>query len=157
MLVYMVLYVVDVTGFFACLAALSRNGRAMETISDFAGLARERPALSAAMTIFALSALGLPPMSGLWGKYYVFKAAAGAGLVWVAVAALVGSVVAAYYYLKLIKVMWFDPSPGAIDTPPAEAVAITYATALFAFPVVLVALIVLDPAAQTAAAALAMR
>jgi NADH-quinone oxidoreductase subunit N len=109
------------------------------------------------MTIFALSALGLPPMSGLWGKYYVFKAAAGAGLVWVAVAALVGSVVAAYYYLKLIKVMWFDPSPGAIDTPPAEAVAITYATALFAFPVVLVALIVLDPAAQTAAAALAMR
>jgi NADH-quinone oxidoreductase subunit N len=157
MLIYMVLYVVDVTGFFACLAALSRDGKPMETIADFAGLARERPALCLAMTVFALSALGLPPMSGLWGKYYVFKAAAGAGLVWVAVAALVGSVVAAFYYLKLIKVMWFDPSPGATDAPPAEAVAITYAAALFAFPAVLIALIVLDPAAQTAATALALR
>ncbi|MDB5480340.1 MAG: NADH-quinone oxidoreductase subunit NuoN [Caulobacteraceae bacterium] len=157
MLVYMVLYVVDVTGFFACLAALSRGGKAMETMADFAGLARERPAIALAMTVFSLSALGLPPMSGLWGKYYVFKAAAGAGLVWVAVAALVGSVVAAYYYLKLIKVMWLDPSPGATDAPPAEAVAITYATALFAFPAVLIALIVLDPAAQTAATSLALR
>ena len=71
MLVYMVLYVVDVTGFFACLAALSRGGKAMETMSDFAGLIRERPALCVAMTVFSLSALGLPPMSGLWGKYYV--------------------------------------------------------------------------------------
>jgi NADH-quinone oxidoreductase subunit N len=158
MLVYMVLYVVDVTGFFACLAALSRDGKPMEAIVDFAGLARERPALSLAMTVFALSGLGLPPLSGLWGKYYVFKAAAGAGLVWVAVAALVGSVVAAFYYLRLIKVMWFDPSPpGVLDKSPPEAVAITYATALFAFPVVLIALIVLDPAAQTAAAAIAMR
>jgi NADH-quinone oxidoreductase subunit N len=157
MLVYMVLYVIDVTGFFACLAALSRGGKAMETMSDFAGLIRERPALCVAMTIFSLSALGLPPMSGLWGKYYVFKAAAGAGLVWVAVAALVGSVVAAFYYLRLIKVMWLDPSPGATDHPPAEAVAVTYATALFAFPAVLIALIVLDPAAQTAATALALR
>ncbi|HLZ84175.1 MAG TPA: proton-conducting transporter membrane subunit, partial [Caulobacteraceae bacterium] len=118
---------------------------------------RERPALCLAMTVFALSALGLPPMSGLWGKYYVFKAAAGAGLVWVAVAALVGSVVAAFYYLKLIKVMWLDPSPGATDAPPAEAVAITYAAALFACPAVLIALIVLDPAAQAAATALPLR
>jgi NADH-quinone oxidoreductase subunit N len=53
--------------------------------------------------------------------------------------------------------MWLDPSPGAVDKPPAEAVAITYATALFAFPVVWIALIFLDPAAQTAAAALALR
>ena len=157
MLIYMVLYVVDVTGFFACLAALSRGGKPMETMADFAGLARERPAIALAMTVFSLSALGLPPLSGLWGKYYVFKAAAGAGLVWVAVAALVGSVVAAYYYLRLVKVMWLDPSPGAIDRPPGEALAVTYATALFAFPAVLVALIVLDPAAQSAATALALR
>jgi len=157
MLVYMVLYVVDVTGFFACLAALSRGGKAMETMADFAGLARERPALCLAMTVFSLSALGLPPMSGLWGKYYVFKAAAGAGMVPVAVAALVGSVVAAFYYLKLIKVMWLDPSLGATDAPPLEATVVTYGAALFAFPVVLVALIVLDPWAHTAAAALALR
>ncbi len=156
MLINMTLYVVDVTGFFACLAALSRNGKPMETLADFAGLARERPALGLAMTVFSLSALGIPPMSGLWGKYYVFEAALKAGLAPVAVAALVGSVVAAFYYLRLIKVMWFDPSPGATDAPPAEASAVAYAAALFGFPVVLFALMALDPLAHTAAVALSL-
>jgi NADH-quinone oxidoreductase subunit N len=156
MLVYMVLYVIDVTGFFACLSALSRNGKPMETMADFAGLVRERPVLGIAMTIFSLSALGLPPMSGLWGKYYVFKAALGAGLAPVAVAALVGSVVAAFYYLRLIKVMWLDPSPGPTDAPPLEAKVVTYATALFAFPGVLFALIFIDPLAHAAATALTL-
>jgi NADH-quinone oxidoreductase subunit N len=69
------------------------------------------------------------------------------------VAALVGSVVAAYYYLRLIKVMWLDPPPdGALAPSPGPTVAIAYATALFAMPVVLVALIWLDPWSATAAA-----
>ena len=156
MLMFMVLYVIDVTGFFACLAALSRGGKAMETFADFAGLIRERPALAISMTVFALSGIGLPPISGLWGKYYVFKAAAGAGLAPVAIAALVGSVVAAYYYLRLIKVMWLDASPGATDAPPMEARLVTYGAALFACPVVLIALIYLDPLARAAATALAL-
>ena len=159
MLIFMVLYVIDVTGFFACLAALSRDGRPMETMDDFAGLMRERPGLAVSMTIFCLSALGLPPLSGLWGKYYVFKAAwgAGTGLGVVAVVALVGSVVAAFYYLKLVKVMWLDPSPGPTDAPAPEARAVTYATAFFAFPAVLIALIALDPLAHVAAVALNQR
>ena len=156
MLVFMVLYVIDVTGFFACLTALSRGGRPMETFDDFAGLMRERPGLAISMTIFALSALGLPPFSGLWGKYYVFKAAwtGGAGLGIVAVIALVGSVVAAFYYLKLIKVMWLDASPGPTDQPAPGATAVTYAAALFAFPAVLLALVAIDPLARSAALAL---
>lgn len=157
MLVYMALYVVDVTGFFACLAALSRGGKPMETMADFSGLMRERPGLAIAMTVFALSGLGLPPFSGLWGKYYVFKAAIAAGLAPVAVIALIGSVIAAYYYLRLIKVMWLDPTPGPTDAPPAEATAITYAAALFAFPVVLIALIFIDPLARSAALAIIQR
>jgi NADH-quinone oxidoreductase subunit N len=157
MLLFMVLYVVDVTGFFACLAALSRDGRPMERMSDFAGLMRERPALCLAMTVFCLSALGLPPFSGFWAKFFVFKAAIAAGLAPAAVAALVGSVVAAFYYLRVIKVMWLDPTPGATDTPPGEATAVTYASALFAFPVVMIALIALDPWARAAAAALVAR
>ena len=64
MLVFMILYMIDVTGFFACLAALSRSGRAMETMEDMAGLRREQPGLALAMTVFSLSALGLPPFSG---------------------------------------------------------------------------------------------
>jgi NADH-quinone oxidoreductase subunit N len=149
----MVLYTIDVTGFFACLAALQRDGRPMERMSDMAGLMRERPGLALAMTAFSLSALGLPPFSGFWAKFYVFRAAIASGFGWVAVAALVGSVVAAFYYLRLIKVMWLDPSPGRTEAPPAEARLVAYAAALFAFPVVLVALVGIDPLAQAAAAA----
>ncbi len=157
MLVFMVLYTIDVTGFFACLAALSRDGRSMETMDDFAGLMRERPGLAVAMTVFALSALGLPPFSGFWAKFFVFKAAIAAGLGPVAVAALVGSVVAAFYYLKLIKVMWLDPAIAPTDVPPREARIVTYGAALFALPVVMIALKGLDPLAHAAAAVLILR
>lgn len=151
MLVFMVLYMVDVTGFFACLAALSRGGRPMETMEDMAGLIKERPGIALAMTVFSLSALGLPPFSGFFGKVFVFKAAIDAGLWAPAVIGLVGSVVAAFYYLRLIKVMWFDGSVGATDKPPFEAKTIAIATALFAFPVVIVGLVWLNPLAERAA------
>ncbi|WP_426030258.1 NADH-quinone oxidoreductase subunit NuoN [Caulobacter sp. DWP3-1-3b2] len=156
MLMFMTLYMVDVTGFFACLQALSRDGKPMETIEDMAGLVKERPGIALAMTAFSLSALGLPPFSGFWAKFYVFKAAMGSGdvlLQWAAVLGLVGSVVAAFYYLRLIKTMWFDAPVGAVDKPQPTARAIGFAAALFSFPVVLVALIWLDPAARAAAAA----
>ena len=108
------------------------------------------------MTAFSLSALGLPPFSGFWAKVYVFKAAIGAGQWPFAVIGLVSSVVAAFYYLRLIKVMWFDPAPGAVaDRTPAYATGVAYVAALFSFPVVMLALIALDPAAATAASAFA--
>jgi NADH-quinone oxidoreductase subunit N len=156
MLVFMVLYMVDVTGFFACLSALSRSGKPMETIEDMAGLFKERPGMALAMTAFALSAMGLPPFSGFFAKLYVFKAAIGAGdplLQVAAVLGLVGSVVAAFYYLRLIKVMWFDAAPGETDALPGEARAIAYGAAIFTFPVVLGALVFLDPLAAAAASA----
>ncbi|MFL5295405.1 MAG: NADH-quinone oxidoreductase subunit NuoN [Phenylobacterium sp.] len=151
MLVFMVLYMVDVTGFFACLAALSRKGRSMETIEDMAGLFKEQPGIALAMTAFSLSALGLPPFSGFWAKVFVFKAALGAGLWGVAVLGLVGSVVAAFYYLRLIKVMWFDAAESGTDAPPLEARAIAVGLALFSFPLVMGALIWIYPAAGRAA------
>ena len=120
-------------------------------------LVTERPGLGMAMTVFSLSALGIPGFSSFWGKYYVFKAALAAGLAPVAVAALVGSVVAAFYYLRLVKVMWFDASPGPTDSPPREAASTAYATAFFAFPAVMIVLIALDPLAHVAATALAQR
>jgi NADH-quinone oxidoreductase subunit N len=156
MLVFMVLYMIDVTGFFACLAALSRDGKEMVTIQDMAGLFRQRPGIALAMTAFSLSALGLPPFSGFWAKFYVFKASINAGLGPAAVAGLVGSVVAAFYYLRLIKVMWFDSASGAVDAPPVEARVIAISLALFTFPVVLAALAYLDPLARAAAAALGL-
>jgi NADH-quinone oxidoreductase subunit N len=156
MLVFMVLYMIDVTGFFACLAALSRNGRSLETIEDMSGLIKEQPGIALAMTAFALSALGLPPFSGFWAKVFVFQASIDAGLAPFAVAALLGSVVAAFYYLRLIKVMWFDKPAGATDIPPLEARAIALGMAVFSFPLVLGALVWIYPAAGRAAAALGL-
>ncbi|QUD88508.1 NADH-quinone oxidoreductase subunit NuoN [Phenylobacterium montanum] len=153
MLVFMVLYMIDVTGFFACLTALSRQGRPMETIDDMAGLMRERPGMALAMTAFAVSAIGFPPFSGFIAKVFVFRAIIDAGYAWVAVVGLVSSVVAAFYYLRLIKVMWFDAAPGATDAPPADAKAIAYAAALFSMPVVIFAMKGIDPLSKAAAAA----
>ncbi|MBU2135088.1 MAG: NADH-quinone oxidoreductase subunit NuoN [Alphaproteobacteria bacterium] len=154
MLLFLVLYMVDVTGFFAVLSALQRDGRPMETLDDMAGLVKERPAMALALTVFALSALGLPPFAGFWAKFYVFKAAIGGGLIWPAVLGLLGSVVAAVYYLRLLRKMWFDAAPGATDAPPLTARSIALICALFSFPVVLPALHWLEGLARTAAASL---
>jgi NADH-quinone oxidoreductase subunit N len=157
MFVFMVLYAIDATGFFACLLALNRAGRPMELLSDFAGLSRERPGLALALTLLAFSAMGIPPMSGFWAKYVVFGAAIDAGLWPVAVFGLVTSVVAAFYYLRLVKVMWFDPSPGVVDSAPGEARVAALSAAAFSFPLVLPALYVLYPFARDAAAAFGFR
>ena len=156
MFVFMVLYLVDATGFFACLIALNRGGKPMETLPSLAGLSKERPVLALCITGLSFSVMGIPPFSGFWAKYYVFKAAIGAGLWPVAVFGLVTSVVAAFYYLRLVKTMWFDPSPGQTDPTPFDAKAIAILAALFSFPLVLPALAILDPLARSAAAALGL-
>ena len=153
LLVFMTLYAIDVTGFFAILTALSRDGRPIEKLADFAGLVRERPGMALSLTALSLSTLGLPPFSGFWGKVFVFKAALATPMWPAAVFALVMSVVAAFYYLRLIKTMWFDPAPGGVvDTPPADAAGIGYAAASFSFLLVNLFLPVLEPAARLAAA-----
>ncbi|HTI66815.1 MAG TPA: NADH-quinone oxidoreductase subunit NuoN [Caulobacteraceae bacterium] len=153
MLVFMILYMIDVTGFFACLIALSRKGEAMDTLPSLAGLAKEKPGLALCLTGLSFSVMGIPPFSGFWAKYYVFKAAIAAGLWPAAVFGLVASVVAAFYYLRMVKTMWFDPSPGETDPAPMDARTIAAAAALFSFPLVLPALAALDPLAKLAASA----
>ncbi len=153
MLVFMTLYMIDITGFFACLEALKRDGKPIERLEDFAGLIKTHPGIALALTALSLSVLGLPPFSGFWSKVFVFKAAIAAGETAPAVFALIMSVVAAFYYLRLIKTMWFDPAAGPVDDGPMEAKGVAYASALFAFPVVLPALALLQPAAALASRA----
>ena len=154
MLMFMTLYVIDQFGFFAVLLSLSRNGRPIRNISDLAGLKQDRPVTAIALTILSLSAVGIPPLSGFWGKFYVFGAAADAGYWMAGVAGLVASVVAAFYYLRLIKMMWFDAPVTEVktDKAPLEAQWIAWAAAAFAFPVVIVALAWLEPLTKAAAA-----
>ena len=154
MLMFMTLYVIDQLGFFAILLSLSKSGRPIRRIADLAGLKKDRPLTAVALTVLSLSVLGMPPFSGFWGKYYVFGAAADAGLWPVAAAGLVASVVAAFYYLRIIKLMWFDAPVDdiATDAAPVEAKWIGWACAAFAFPLVIVGLTWLEPLTKAASA-----
>nr|WP_303706285.1 NADH-quinone oxidoreductase subunit NuoN [Brevundimonas naejangsanensis] len=153
-LMFMTLYVVDQIGFFAILLSLSRNGRPIRKIADLAGLKKDRPLTAVALTILSLSAIGIPPMSGFWGKFYVFGAAADAGYWMAGAAGLVASVVAGFYYLRIIKVIWFDTPEFDVttDKAPVSAQWIGWAAAAFSFPVLLVALTWLEPLTRAAAA-----
>ncbi len=154
MLVFMTLYVIDQFGFFAILLSLSRGGRPIRQISDLAGLRRDKPVTALALTALCLSVLGMPPFSGFWGKFYVFGAAADAGYWMVGAAGLVASVVAGFYYLRIIKLMWFDKAPEGIeptDASPIEAKTIAWAAAAFSFPLVIVGLTWIEPLSRAAA------
>jgi NADH-quinone oxidoreductase subunit N len=150
-LLFFVLYMVDTLGLFAAQMALNRKGQSMTRVQDLAGLAKINMPMTVVLTILALSVLGMPPFSGFWGKYFVFKAAIAADLWWFAAAGLVSSVVAAFYYLRILKLMWFDTPTAEIDKTPTEARLIAYGAAAFAFPVAMVALNLLYPLAQSAA------
>ncbi|WEK59360.1 MAG: NADH-quinone oxidoreductase subunit NuoN [Candidatus Brevundimonas phytovorans] len=152
-LMFMTLYVIDQFGFFAVLLSLSRNGRPIRKIADLAGLKKDRPLMAVALTVLSLSAVGIPPMSGFWGKFFVFGAAADAGYWMAGAAGLVASVVAGFYYLRIIKVMWFDApaTDVAPDKSPLEAKWIALAAAAFCFPLVIVALTWLEPLTRAAA------
>ena len=101
----------------------SRTSRARanntSTIDDFAGLAQRQPAMAAMLTIFLLSLIGVPLTGGFFGKFYIFKAALDSHLVWLTVLGLLNSAVAAYYYLRILVVMYFqEPGESVEDLPP---------------------------------------
>ncbi|MGB7655197.1 MAG: NADH-quinone oxidoreductase subunit NuoN, partial [Novosphingobium sp.] len=116
MLVYLAIYVpMTIGGFVAVLMLKDKDGRHLEGISDLAGLSRHRPMLALGLGSIMFSMAGIPFLFGFWGKFVVFQAAVGAGLVWVAAVAAVGSVIGAFYYLKVVKVMYFDEPAGTVQ------------------------------------------
>src|SRR6185295_17408556 len=111
------------------------NGVPVEDIPSLSGLAQTRPALAAAFAVFMFSLAGIPPFFGFWAKLVVFNAAVNAGLFPFAVAAILGAVVGAYYYLKIVKVMYMD-DPAAPYSRAREPVqgALILLTALAVSP-----------------------
>ena len=108
-LFYLAVYVVMTLGAFLCVLWMrDENGEPVEDIAALSGLSRTRPGFAAALAVFMFSLAGIPPLFGFWPKLLVFWAAVDAGLVALAVAAIIGTVVGAYYYLRIIKVMYFD-------------------------------------------------
>nr|WP_298684219.1 NADH-quinone oxidoreductase subunit NuoN [uncultured Dongia sp.] len=126
LLIYMAIYVVMTTGTFAVILAMRRRGEAVEQISDLAGLSRSQPGLAWALAIFMFSMAGIPPFAGFFGKWFVFLAAIQAGLNVLAVIGVLASVVSAFYYIRIIKVMFFDQPTEAFDrvTPTLRIVLI---------------------------------
>ncbi len=116
-LLYLAVYAFMTLGAFAVVALLRKGGLEGEEIDDFAGLAKREPIAALLMLVFMVSLAGIPPTAGFIGKFYVFMAAVEAGLSWLAVVALIFAAVSAYYYLRIVMVMYMrepDPSSGAI-------------------------------------------
>jgi NADH-quinone oxidoreductase subunit N len=108
-LFYMAVYVVMTLGAFLCVLWMrDKDGRPVESIESLSGLAQTRPAYAAAIAIFMFSLAGIPPLFGFWPKLLVFQAAVASGFAALAVAAILGTVIGAYYYLKIVKVMYMD-------------------------------------------------
>ncbi|MEQ8321552.1 MAG: NADH-quinone oxidoreductase subunit NuoN [Rhodospirillales bacterium] len=116
-LVYLAIYLVMNVGTFACILCMRRGGRMVEGIDDLAGLGKSNPLLAATLVVFMFSLAGIPPLAGFFGKLYVFVAAIEAQLYALAIIGVVASVIGAFYYLRIIKVMYFDEPVDHFDTP----------------------------------------
>ena len=115
MLVYLAIYVVMTVGsFVAVLMMRSESGDYVEGIADLSGLSRTKPLLALGLAMMMFSLAGIPPLFGFWGKFVVFQAAVEADLVILAALGIAASVISAFYYIKIVKVMYFDEPAGVI-------------------------------------------
>ncbi len=120
-ILYMTIYMIMTAGTFGIILCMRRGGRAVEGISDLAGLSRTSPLMAYALAILLFSMSGIPPLAGFFGKMFVFQAAVSQGFYVLAVVGVITSVVAAYYYLRVIKVMFFDEAAEPLDGQAAFA------------------------------------
>ena len=141
--VYMAIYLAMNLGAFAVLIAMRRQGKAVSRIEDLAGLGKTDPAMAMWMTIFMFSMAGIPPLAGFFGKLYVFLAAVQGGFWTLAVVGVLTSVISAFYYLRVVKVMYFDDVQAPLDARPQTltmvmGIAGIFTTLFFLMPAPLV-------------------
>lgn len=115
MLFYLVIYLAMTLGSFICVMEMrDADGKPLESLSSLAGLSQTRPGLAAAFAVFMFSLAGIPPLFGFWGKFLVFDAAVAAGMLPLAVIGIAASVIGAFYYIKVVKIIYFDDPAGEI-------------------------------------------
>src|SRR5690349_12544954 len=117
-LVYMTIYVAMTLGTFAVILSMRRDGKLVENIGDLAGLSRTHPTMAFFLAVLLFSLAGIPPLAGFFAKFYVFLAAIKAGLFTLAVIGVLSSVVGAYYYLTIVKIMYFDEPVKSFERMP---------------------------------------
>jgi NADH-quinone oxidoreductase subunit N len=130
-LVYLSIYLAMTVGAFAAILSMRRAGGMVEQISDLSGLARSNPALAFFLALLMFSLAGLPPLAGFFAKYYVFLGAIKAGLYTLAVIGVVTSVIGAYYYLQIVKTMYFDEAAPSFNPVPYALRAVLCVAGLF--------------------------
>ena len=142
-LVYLSIYLVMTLGVFACIVSLQKKDGQVVAIADLSGLSKSNLPMAFALFVLLFSLAGIPPLAGFFAKFYVFAAAIKAGLYPLAVIGVLASVVAAYYYLAVVKVMFFDePKEKLLDVPRVPGLIAAGASlfvilfAVFAGPVV---------------------
>ena len=123
-IIYMATYLAMTLGAFACILAMRRGDEMVEGIDDLAGLARNQPGVALALAVLMFSLAGIPPLAGFFGKFYVFVAAVNAGLYSLAVIGVLASVVGAFYYLRIVKIMYFDAPGEKFTTPLGRELAV---------------------------------
>jgi NADH-quinone oxidoreductase subunit N len=137
-IIYMAIYLVMTLGTFAFILAMRRKDGNVEQISDLAGLSSTNPMMATILTILMFSLAGIPPLAGFWAKWYVFLAAIDAGLYALAIIGVLASVVGAYYYLRIIKIMWFDEPVGGFMPMAGELRLVLGASGAFVLFYVLI-------------------
>ncbi len=159
LLFYTAVYLAMTLGSFLVVLQLRRaDGAQVELMSDLSGLSKVRPGLAAALAVFMFSLAGIPPLLGFWPKFAVFQAAVAAGMVPLALIGFVASVVAAYYYLRLVKIMYFDEPGVAVTSDGGRTNGMMIAAAaLFCSPLGMLAMTPIVAAAGRASASLFLR
>ena len=102
-------------GLFSCLLMMKRNHKYFENIDDLSGLSKNHPLLSLSLLIILFSLAGIPPLAGFFAKFYIFKAVIEQSMYFLAIVGLLSTVVAAFYYLRIIKIMYFDKEKEKYD------------------------------------------
>jgi len=130
-IVYMIIYMVMTVGTFACIVAMRRKEGVQEDINDLAGLSKRSPMMALGLTLLMFSLAGIPPLGGFFAKYFVFVAAIEAGLIPLAIIGVLASVVGAFYYLRIIKIIWFDEPADAFVPMPGELSLVLAVSSIF--------------------------
>ena len=113
--IYITIYVIMNLGLFSCLLMMKRDNEYFENIEDLSGLSKNHPLLSLSLLIILFSLAGIPPLAGFFAKLYIFKAVIEQSMYFLAIVGLLSTVVAAFYYLRIIKIMYFDPEKEKYD------------------------------------------
>ncbi len=151
--VYLAIYLVMNVGTFACILCMRHQGRMLEGIEDLKGLGKTNPLMALALAVFMFSMAGIPPLAGFFGKFYVFLAAIESGLYTLAVIGVLTSVVGAFYYLRIVKLMYFDEPAESFDRPISPELRLIIAGSSLAMVVFIV---FIGPLVNGAAAAAAV-